>query len=68
MKSNSGCKTTVLFKMHLNHIYTGPLTKSGTSDRKDGEGLPFTSAENLTLKCISGCSVSGALDDSMRKE
>ena len=54
--------------MYFNHMYTGPLTKSGASERKDGKGLSFTSVGNLRFKYMSGSSISGALDDSMRKE
>ena len=49
-------------------MYIGPLTKSGASDRKDGKCLSFTSVGNLRFKYMSGGSISGALDDSVRKE
>lgn len=49
-------------------MYTGPLTKSRASDRTDGKDLSFTSVGNFRFKYTSGGSISGVLDDSMRKE
>lgn len=49
-------------------MYIRPLTRSGASDRKGGRGLSLTSVGNLRFKYISGGSISGALDDSVRKE
>lgn len=54
--------------MYFNHMYIGPLTKSGASDRKDGKGVSFNSVGNLRFKYMSGGNISGALGDSMRKE
>lgn len=43
------------------------LTKSGASDRKDGNGFSFTSVGKLRFKHMSGSSIAEELDGSIRK-
>lgn len=66
-KNPNSQRLTVYFKMHLNHMYSRSLTKSGASDRWDGKGFSFTSVWKLWFKYMSGSSISEELDDSTRK-